>query len=174
MAAIFVANLIRYRREGFRPDRDLVVALTADEEGGGFNGASWLVRNRRELVDAEFGFNEGGGGRERAGRPLFNGVQASDEVALLRVAGVDDDLHVLRREARGAQPRGHLLGRHGRFAAGVGRVRLDQLLVDVEEQALMLVQRYSLRACGVRREKREEERKERHQIPNPVHPVHPC
>ena len=79
MAAIFVANLIRYRREGLRPDRDIVVALTADEEGGGFNGASWLVRNRRELVDAEFGFNEGGGGRERQGRPLFNGVQASEK-----------------------------------------------------------------------------------------------
>lgn len=81
MAAIFVANLIRYRREGFKPDRDLVVALTADEEGGGFNGASWLVRNRRELVDAEFGFNEGGGGRERIGKPLFNGVQASEKVS---------------------------------------------------------------------------------------------
>ena len=79
MAAIFVANLIRYRREGFRPERDIVVALTADEEGGGFNGASWLVRNRRELVDAEFGFNEGGGGRERQGRALFNGVQASEK-----------------------------------------------------------------------------------------------
>ena len=79
MAAIFVANLIRYRREGFRPERDIVVALTADEEGGGFNGASWLVRNRRELVDAEFGINEGGGGRERQGRPLFNGVQASEK-----------------------------------------------------------------------------------------------
>ena len=79
MAAIFVATLFRYRREGFRPDRDLVVALTADEEGGSFNGASWLVRNRRELVDAEFGFNEGGGGRERAGHALFNGVQASEK-----------------------------------------------------------------------------------------------
>ncbi|HEX8688059.1 MAG TPA: M20/M25/M40 family metallo-hydrolase, partial [Pyrinomonadaceae bacterium] len=79
MAAIFVANLIRYRAEGFRPSRDIVVALTADEEGGGFNGASWLVRNRPELVSAEFGLNEGGGGRERAGRALFNGVQASEK-----------------------------------------------------------------------------------------------
>jgi acetylornithine deacetylase/succinyl-diaminopimelate desuccinylase-like protein len=81
MAAIFVANLIRYKQEGFRPERDIIVALTADEEGGGFNGASWLVRNRRELVDAEFGFNEGGGGRERAGRALFNGVQASEKAS---------------------------------------------------------------------------------------------
>jgi len=81
MAAVFVANLIRYKQEGFRPDRDIVVALTADEEGGGFNGASWLVRNRRELVDAEFGFNEGGGGRERAGRALFNGVQTAEKMS---------------------------------------------------------------------------------------------
>jgi acetylornithine deacetylase/succinyl-diaminopimelate desuccinylase-like protein len=81
MASIFVANLIRYKQEGFRPDRDIVVALTADEEGGGFNGASWLVRNRRELVDAEFGFNEGGGGRERAGRALFNGVQTAEKMS---------------------------------------------------------------------------------------------
>src|SRR2546423_2774243 len=81
MAAIFVANLIRYKQEGFRPARDIVVALTADEEGGGFNGASWLVRNRRELVDAQFGFNEGGGGRERAGRALFNGVQTAEKMS---------------------------------------------------------------------------------------------
>jgi acetylornithine deacetylase/succinyl-diaminopimelate desuccinylase-like protein len=81
MASIFVANLIRYKQEGFRPDRDIIVALTADEEGGGFNGASWLVANHRELVDAEFGINEGGGGRERAGRPLFNGVQTAEKMS---------------------------------------------------------------------------------------------
>src|SRR5437588_3603776 len=81
MAAIFVANLIRYRQEGFKPDRDIIVALTADEEGGNFNGASWLVANHRDLVDAEFGINEGGGGRERAGRPLFNGVQTAEKMS---------------------------------------------------------------------------------------------
>ena len=47
MAAIFVANMVRYLREGFRPDRDLVLALTADEEGGGFNGVDWLLKNHR-------------------------------------------------------------------------------------------------------------------------------
>src|SRR5437588_2430424 len=81
MAAIFVANLIRYKQEGFRPDRDIVVALTADEEGGNFNGASWLVSNHRDLLDAEFGINEGGGGRERGGRPLFNGVQTAEKMS---------------------------------------------------------------------------------------------
>src|ERR1700676_3759030 len=62
-AAIWVANLIRYKREGFKPDRDLIVALTADEEGGGpYNGVDWLLKNHRELIDADFALNEGGGG----------------------------------------------------------------------------------------------------------------
>ena len=80
MAAIFVANLIRYRQEGFRPDRDIILALTADEEGGDFNGVEFLLKEHRQLVDAEFGINEGGGGRLKAGKPLFNGVQASEKV----------------------------------------------------------------------------------------------
>ena len=72
MAAIFVANLIRYKQEGFKPDRDIILALTADEEGGNFNGADWLLKSHRDLVDAEFGLNEGGGITEahlRGGRP---------------------------------------------------------------------------------------------------------
>jgi acetylornithine deacetylase/succinyl-diaminopimelate desuccinylase-like protein len=80
MAAIFVANLIRYQQENFQPDRDIILALTADEEGGNYNGVAWLVRNHRDLIDAAFGINEGGGGRERKGAPLFNGVQASEKV----------------------------------------------------------------------------------------------
>jgi acetylornithine deacetylase/succinyl-diaminopimelate desuccinylase-like protein len=80
MAAIFVANLIRYVREGFRPDRDLVLALTADEEGGTFNGVDWLVKNHRDLVEAELGLNEGGGGQIKNGRRLANTVQASEKV----------------------------------------------------------------------------------------------
>ena len=82
MAAIFVANLIRYKQEGFKPDRDIIVALTADEEGGNFNGADWLLKSHHDLVDAEFGLNEGGGGRERNGRRLFNGVQASEKMSV--------------------------------------------------------------------------------------------
>ncbi|MGH8188488.1 MAG: M20/M25/M40 family metallo-hydrolase, partial [Steroidobacteraceae bacterium] len=79
MAAIFVANLIRYREERARFKRDIIVALTADEEGGDHNGAALLVKDHRALVDAEFGLNEGGGGRERDGEPLYNGVQASEK-----------------------------------------------------------------------------------------------
>jgi acetylornithine deacetylase/succinyl-diaminopimelate desuccinylase-like protein len=80
MAAIFVANLIRYKQEGLEPRRDIILALTADEEGGDFNGVSWLADEHRELIDAEFGLNEGGGGRERAGKKLFNAVQATEKL----------------------------------------------------------------------------------------------
>jgi acetylornithine deacetylase/succinyl-diaminopimelate desuccinylase-like protein len=80
MAAIFVANLIRYKQEGIKPSRDIIVALTADEEGGEHNGASFLLQNYKNLVDAEYGINEGGGGRYRGSRRLFNGVQASEKV----------------------------------------------------------------------------------------------
>src|SRR5688572_8883111 len=80
MAAIFVANLIRYRQEGLEPRRDIIVALTADEEGGDYNGVSWLVDDHRTLIEAEFGLNEGGGGRERAGKKLFNAVQATEKL----------------------------------------------------------------------------------------------
>jgi acetylornithine deacetylase/succinyl-diaminopimelate desuccinylase-like protein len=80
MAAHFVANLIRLKEEGFRPDRDLILALTADEEGGGFNGVEWLVKNHKDLIDAEFAINEGGGGNMRKGKYLTNEVQASEKV----------------------------------------------------------------------------------------------
>ena len=67
-AAIWIANLIRYKREGFKPDRDIIVALTADEEGGGpYNGVEWLLKNKRDLIDAELCLNEGGWGESVAG-----------------------------------------------------------------------------------------------------------
>jgi len=79
-AAIYVANLIRMWEEGFVPERDIVVALTADEEGGGTNGVVHLLREHRELVDAAFVFNEGGGGiLDEDGRRLSNTVQAAEK-----------------------------------------------------------------------------------------------
>ncbi len=60
--AIFTDLLIRLRQEGFKPKRTLKLALTCGEEGGGqVNGASWLVANKRELIDAAFALNEGAG-----------------------------------------------------------------------------------------------------------------
>ena len=80
MASQFVANLIRLKEEGFRPDRDLILVLTADEEGGDYNGASWLVTEHRDLVDADFAINEGGGGNMRKGKYLTNEIQAAEKV----------------------------------------------------------------------------------------------
>jgi acetylornithine deacetylase/succinyl-diaminopimelate desuccinylase-like protein len=58
--AIMATTLLRMKQEGFKPDRDLILALTADEEGGCCNGVSWLIKNRRELVNAEFVLNHDG------------------------------------------------------------------------------------------------------------------
>ena len=55
--AIMATTLLRMKHEGFRPDRDIILALTADEEGGCCNGVDWLIRNHRELIDAEFVLN---------------------------------------------------------------------------------------------------------------------
>ena len=86
-AAIWIANLIRYKREGFKPDRDLIVALTADEEGGGpFNGVEWLLKNHRDWIDAEYSLNEGGWGEMVNGRKVSNDIQVSEKYVLnLRV-----------------------------------------------------------------------------------------
>src|SRR4029434_895126 len=65
----------------FKPHRDLILTLTADEEGGDFNGASWLVTEHRDLVDAEFAINEGGGGNMRKGKYLTNEVHATERQA---------------------------------------------------------------------------------------------
>src|SRR5215207_2781165 len=80
MASIFVANVFRLKKEGYVPDRDIIIALTADEESGPANGVDWLLKNHKELVDGAIVINEGGGGTLRNGKPLFNSVQATEKV----------------------------------------------------------------------------------------------
>ncbi|MFM8781199.1 MAG: M20/M25/M40 family metallo-hydrolase, partial [Gemmatimonadota bacterium] len=77
--AIHLTLLLRMKAEGYVPDRDIIVALTADEEGGSANGVDYLVRNRPDLIQAEFAFNEGGGGRVEEGRRVANETQASEK-----------------------------------------------------------------------------------------------
>jgi acetylornithine deacetylase/succinyl-diaminopimelate desuccinylase-like protein len=82
-AAVWIANLIRYKREGFQPDRDILVALTADEEGGGpYNGVQWLIKNKRQMIDAEFCLNEGGWGEIAGGRKVSNDIQVSEKYVI--------------------------------------------------------------------------------------------
>jgi acetylornithine deacetylase/succinyl-diaminopimelate desuccinylase-like protein len=82
-AAVWIANLIQYKKEGFKPERDIIVALTADEEGGGpYNGADWLLKNHRDLIDADFALNEGGWGEEAKGKKISNDLQVSEKYVL--------------------------------------------------------------------------------------------
>jgi len=80
MAAVWVATLIHFRQEGYMPDRDLIVALTADEEAGDYNGVDWILKNHRELIDADFALNEGGESLIKDGKYLLNAVQPSEKV----------------------------------------------------------------------------------------------
>ena len=77
--AIHLTILLRMKAEGIVPDRDIIVALTADEEGGPANGVEWLLQNRPELLRAEYALNEGGGGRVEDGKKVANEVQASEK-----------------------------------------------------------------------------------------------
>jgi acetylornithine deacetylase/succinyl-diaminopimelate desuccinylase-like protein len=82
-AAILVAAFLRMKREGFRPSRDLILALTSDEEGGPSNGVDWLVKNHRELIDAEFCVNsDAGGGDIKNGQRRYMGLSAAEKVFL--------------------------------------------------------------------------------------------
>jgi acetylornithine deacetylase/succinyl-diaminopimelate desuccinylase-like protein len=82
-AAVWIANLIQFKKEGFKPDRDIIVALTADEEGGGpYNGVEWLLKNHRDLIEAEYALNEGGWGEESNGKKISNDLQVSEKYVL--------------------------------------------------------------------------------------------
>jgi len=79
-AAVWIANLIRYKREGYKPDRDIIVALTADEEGGGpYSGIVWLLKNHRDLIDAEFCLNEGARVEMVDGKYVSNDLEVSEK-----------------------------------------------------------------------------------------------
>lgn len=79
--AILVTNFIRLKREGFQPNRDLILALTADEEGGSYNGIDWLVKEHEDWIDAEYCINLDGGEFEKlGGKRVLAGLQASEKV----------------------------------------------------------------------------------------------
>jgi acetylornithine deacetylase/succinyl-diaminopimelate desuccinylase-like protein len=79
--AIMVTTLIRFKKEGYRPDRDIILALTADEEGGQSNGVDWLLQNHRDLIDAAFVLNHDGGGIvTEHGKPILMAVNAGEKL----------------------------------------------------------------------------------------------
>lgn len=79
--AILVESFIRLKRAGFVPDRDLILALTADEEGGDYNGVDWLIKEHRAWIEAEYCINLDGGEFEKMkGKRVLAGLQASEKV----------------------------------------------------------------------------------------------
>jgi acetylornithine deacetylase/succinyl-diaminopimelate desuccinylase-like protein len=83
MAAVFVANMIRYKKEKLPLKRDVIMALTCDEEmvPSKFDGAEYLLNHHRPLIDAEIALNEGGGGSlDKEGKPVRHGIQAGEKV----------------------------------------------------------------------------------------------
>ncbi len=83
MAAIWVDTLARYKKEGYRPKHTLKMALTCGEEtSGAFNGAQYLATNKRDLIDAAFALNEGGGGLlDAQAKPIFQGIQVGEKLS---------------------------------------------------------------------------------------------
>src|SRR5579872_2833200 len=98
-AAVWVANLLRYKREGFKPDRDLILALTADEEGGGpYNGVDWLLKNHRDLIESEYALNEGARGE------LVDGKRITNDIGLSEKQYADFRLEVRNKGGHSARP----------------------------------------------------------------------
>jgi acetylornithine deacetylase/succinyl-diaminopimelate desuccinylase-like protein len=81
-AAAWVANLIRWKQEGYKPDRDLIMVLETDEEGGDQKtaGIEWLIAHHRDLLDAELALNEGGGVAIIDGKPSWNMLQTTEKL----------------------------------------------------------------------------------------------
>jgi acetylornithine deacetylase/succinyl-diaminopimelate desuccinylase-like protein len=81
MAASFTDAMIRYKKEGFKPRRDIKLALTCGEETPDtFNGAHWLMTTHRSEMDAAFALNEGAGGRLQGDNRVYLGIQAGEKV----------------------------------------------------------------------------------------------
>lgn len=110
-----VTALIRLKQSGYVPQRDIIVALTEDEEGGDFDGVSWLVQNRRELIDAEFCINpDGGSGELKHGKPIVMEFQTAEKTYLAF------QLEVTNKGGHGSLPSKDNAIYH--LAAGLGRL----------------------------------------------------
>jgi acetylornithine deacetylase/succinyl-diaminopimelate desuccinylase-like protein len=82
MAVAWVVSMIRWKKEGYKPDRDLVLVLETDEESSDHNnyGITWLIKKHRDLLDAEFALNEGGGVAVKDGKPFANDIQTAEKL----------------------------------------------------------------------------------------------
>jgi acetylornithine deacetylase/succinyl-diaminopimelate desuccinylase-like protein len=121
--ALLVADFIRFKQEGWTPTRDLIMALTADEEGGDHNGVQWLIANHRNLIDAEYCINtDGGTFAIKAGKRQQLGMQTSEKNY------VDFRLEVKSRGGHSSRP----LKDNAIYHLAEGLVRLKQFDFPVQ------------------------------------------
>jgi acetylornithine deacetylase/succinyl-diaminopimelate desuccinylase-like protein len=139
--ANIVSNLIRLKSEGFKPDRDIIVALTEHEEGGNANGIDWLLTNRRDLIDAEFAINlEGGGGIIKNGKYLLMEIQTGEKVY------VDFQLEVKNKGGHSSLPvKDNAIYR---LAAGLSRLAQYEFPIRLNETTRTFFQRLASQESG--------------------------
>ncbi len=125
MAAIFATWMIERTRARAPLRRDVILALTADEENGTENGVDWLLRTRRPLVDAALVINEGGGGQMRGGRTLLHAVQAAEKTYA--------DFELVVRDPGGHSSRPTRENAIYRLAAALGRLERFAFPVELND-----------------------------------------
>jgi acetylornithine deacetylase/succinyl-diaminopimelate desuccinylase-like protein len=134
--AILAANFIRLKEENYKPDRDLILALTADEEGGDFNGITWLLEHHRNLIDAEYCINTDGGDFQlKDGKPLLTSIQTGEKLY------ADYELHVFNKGGHSSLPSPDNAIYH--LAGGLMRLSHYQFPVQFNETTRAFFQRMS-------------------------------
>jgi acetylornithine deacetylase/succinyl-diaminopimelate desuccinylase-like protein len=124
--AAALAALIRLKQEAWVPDRDIIIALTSDEEGGDANGVSWLLKTHRPLIDAGLVINpDAGGGALRGERRLFYGIQTSEKVY------VTYQLETTNRGGHSSEPRAD----NAIYELAAGLQRVERLRFPVHTTA---------------------------------------
>ncbi|MGH9568297.1 MAG: M20/M25/M40 family metallo-hydrolase [Candidatus Angelobacter sp.] len=125
-AAILMANFIRLKQEGWKPPCDLILALTADEEGGDYNGVQWLLKEHPELIDAAYSINTDSGSFEvEKGKRLLIGVETSEKNY------IDFLLEVKSKGGHSSRPVKDNAIYH--LAAGLGRLSDFEFPVELNE-----------------------------------------
>lgn len=124
MAAAWVATLIRFKRERYKPERDLILVLDTDEEIGDVHrlGIQWLIEKHRNLIDAELALNEGAGVGLKDGKPIWNAIQLTEKVFQ------SFWLEVRNPGGHSSQPRGD----NAIYELANGLTRLEKLAFPVE------------------------------------------
>ena len=141
--AIMATSLIRLKREGFRPPRDVILALTADEEAGDANGVEWLLKNRRDLVDAEFALNHDDVCvHTSAGRPLYMHLVASEKLY------ADFELTVRNKGGHSSEPAAD--NAIYELAAALQRLAAYRFPFELNEVTRAYYTRSAARASGAR------------------------